>query len=194
MKKTSLKKQNPNNVRLKKEMMKIVLKIKFGIAFLLYKDPSSNDYHDIVCMIIYVSIYIYDLICTYNFSLANEVLELLPRTIAVMEKTYRVRGEGCHYDSLCKWWYWHIVETVVPSQNSISIYNIWYHIMPSWLHHTHSHRQQKSWKNFIPWRSETFFFHRPSHMLQPWRPIKRGTISKSECCSWKRSQRKHKCP
>ena len=40
-----------------------------------------------------ISIYIYDLICTYNFSMANEVLELLPRTIAVMEKTKKVCEE-----------------------------------------------------------------------------------------------------
>ena len=38
-------------------------------------------------------LYIYDLICTYNFSMANEVLELLPRTIAVMEKTKKVCEE-----------------------------------------------------------------------------------------------------
>ena len=52
---------------------------------------------------------------------------------------------------------------------------------------THSYCQQKYSK---PCKGETV--GSPSHMLQPWRPINRGTISKSECCSWKPPKKKTK--
>ena len=57
--------------------------------------------------------------------------------------------------------------------------------------YTHSYCQQKYSK---PCKGETV--GSPSHMSQPWRPINRGTISKSECCSWKPPQKKKKqeCP
>lgn len=56
--------------------------------------------------------------------------------------------------------------------------------------YTHSYCQQKCSK---PCKGETV--GSPSHMLQPWRPINRGTISKSECCSWKPPpKKKHECP
>lgn len=57
--------------------------------------------------------------------------------------------------------------------------------------YTHSYCQQKYSK---PCKGETV--GSPSHMLQPWRPINRGTISKSECCSWKPppQKKKQECP